>query len=179
MAGAMLRQSMFNQGEAGVKSMATKTEQMQRFQRYYREQVGNDVTMHEVAAAALKAGWKAPVPKDPVEILAKEFARAAREEIRYDEETGEPYRANISYNQMVGDRQQTFWGDIDQVSRRKMHNNYILRREQMVGDGLQMTLDLRHWNRVNSNDEPIHPELDFTDDVQWRLNAPKGNKDAA
>lgn len=153
--------------------MATKVEEMQRFQRYYREQQGKDVTMHEVALAYQQAGGKMPAPKSPVEILAKEFARAAQKEIRHDEETGEPYRANICYTQAYGNEQRTFWGDIDKVKRKIMHKNYILRREQMVGDGLQMALDLKHWNRVNPSEEPIQPELDFTDDVQWKMNAPK------
>lgn len=161
--------------------MTTKIEQMQRFIRYHREQIGRDATSHEIALAAQKAGWTMPVPKDPLEILAKEFARVAREEIRHDEETGEPYRANVAYTQGQGAKQLTFWGDIDKVGRKKMHNNYILRREQMVGDGLQLTLDLKHWNRINPHEEAIQAELDFTDDVQWRLNAPKdkGKKNAA
>jgi hypothetical protein len=153
--------------------MATQKEQMQHFARYYREQVGHAVTMQEVATAAIKAGWKAPVPKDPVEILAKEFAKAERDEIRYDKVTGEPYRANIAYTQMQGDQQLTFWDDIDRVNRKIMLKNYIYRREQMVGDGLQLTYDVKHWNRIHPDEEPIQLELDFTDDVHWRMNAPK------
>jgi len=153
--------------------MATKVEEMQRFQRYYREKQGKDVTMHEVAEAASKAGWKMPVPKNPVDLLAKEFARAAREEIKVDEETGDPYRANISYNQIQGGQQLTFWGDIDKASRKKMVGNVALRREQMVGDGLQLTFDVKHWNRINPEQEPVQVDLDFTDDVQWKMNAPK------
>ena len=178
MAGATLLRSVSKHGES---EMATKDELMQRFARHYREKVGRDVTMHEVALAAKQAGWKMPKPKDPIDILAKEFARAAAEEIRYDKETGEPYRANIYYTQKQGSQQLTFWGDIDKVERVKMHKNYILRREQMVGDGLQMALDLKHWNRVNPNEEPIVPDLDLTDDIEWKMNAPKdkGQKDEA
>mgnify|MGYP001244673902 CR=1 FL=1 len=156
--------------------MIKKAEMMQRFARHYREQIGRDATSHEIAEAWLKAGGKMPKPKNPIDELAKDFSRASREEIRIDKETGEPYRANISYTQVQGGVQLTFWGDIDKIDRRKMHNNYILRREQMVGDGLQLALDLKHWNRVNPKDEPIQPELDFTDDVQWRMNAPKEKK---
>ena len=177
MAGAKSRQSEFKHGERN--NMTTKAEQMQRFARHYRERVGKDVTMHEVAQAAITAGWKAPVPKDPVELLAKEFSRAAREEIRLDKVTGEPYRANVSYTQTQGSQQLTFWGDIDKVNRKIMQKNYILRREQMVGDGLQMAFDVKHWNRVNPGEEPIQIELDFTDDVEWRMNAPKENRKAA
>lgn len=159
--------------------MATMVERMNRFARYYRESVGRDATMHEVAVAAEKMGWKMPVPKDPIDILAKAFARAAREEIKYDEETGEPYRANICYDQKQGDKQLRFWADIDKASRDKMQKNYILRRENMVGDGLQMALDLKHWNRINADEEPIVPDLDLTDDVQWRMNAPREEDEAA
>lgn len=159
--------------------MATKAEEMQRFARYYREQQGKDVTMYEVALAYKNAGGKMPTPKDPIEILAKEFARASRDEIRIDNETGDSYRANVCYTQIIGNEQRTFWGDIDKVKRKIMHKNYILRREQMVGDGLQMALDLKHWNRVNPDEEPIQCELDFTDDVQWKMNAPKTKKVSA
>ncbi len=153
--------------------MATKEERMQRFARHYRENVGRDATMREVAEAAAKAGWPLPKPKDPIDVLAKEFARAESEEIKYDEVTGEPYRANICYDQKQGDKQLRFWADIDRASRDKMHKNYILRRENMVGDGLQMALDLKHWNRINPDEEPIAPDLDLTDDVEWKMNAPK------
>ena len=153
--------------------MSTKAERMQRFARQYRETHGRDATMREVAEAWAKAGGPLPKPKDAIEVLAKEFARAESEEIKYDEVTGEPYRANICYDEKRGDKQLRFWGDTDKASRDKMHKNYILRRENMVGDGLQLTLDLKHWNRINSNEEPIIPDLDLTDDVEWKLNAPK------
>ena len=157
--------------------MATKKEQMQRFYRYYREQVGRDVTMHEVALAAKKAGWVMPTPKDPVDILASEFAAAAREELRKDEEMRESYRANIAYKQQIGKKEITFWGDIDNSPRINMVKNVVLRREQMVGDALQLTIDVRHWNRINPNEEPVQIELDFNDDVEWRLNAPKSDEE--
>jgi len=47
-----------------------------------------------------------------------------------------------------------------------------IRREQMVGDGLMLSYDADHWNRIHPDQEPIQIELDFTDDVAWRKNAP-------
>lgn len=151
--------------------MANKKEQMQRFARYMREKEGRDLTSQEIALAAKLAGWKLPKPKDPLDILAKEFAEAERDEIKYDEETGDPYRANICYKLTQGDVPR--WGDIDKASRDKMIRNVALRREQMIGDGLQLTRDANHWNRINPKEEPVQVELDFTDEVQWKLNAPK------
>ena len=159
--------------------MATKKEQMQRFARYMREKEGRDLTSQELAQAAKSAGWKMPKPKDPIDILAKEFAEAERDEIKYDEETGDPYRANISYKLTQGGEVKTFWGDIDKASREKMLANVALRREQMIGDGLQLTRDANHWNRINTDKEPVQVELDFTDEVQWKLNTPKQDEEAA
>lgn len=46
------------------------------------------------------------------------------------------------------------------------------RRQQMVGDAFQLALDADHWNNVHSNEEPIQIQMDFTDDVEWAMNAP-------
>lgn len=50
--------------------------------------------MHKVASYALKKGWPMPEPKNPLDMLARDFSRAARQEIRQDKVTGKPYRAN-------------------------------------------------------------------------------------
>ena len=42
----------------------------------------------------------------------------------------------------------------------------------MIGDGLQLTLDADHWNRIHPAEKPIQIPLDFHDDVEWRKNAP-------
>ena len=53
-----------------------------------------------------------------------------------------------------------------------------MRREQMVGDGYQLTLDADHWNGRNPKEDPITIPLDFTEDVQWRKNTPDEDEDA-
>ena len=42
----------------------------------------------------------------------------------------------------------------------------------MVGDTLQLDLDAEHWNNIHPEEQPIQLPLDFTDDVEWRKNAP-------
>ena len=49
----------------------------------------------------------------------------------------------------------------------------------MIGDAVQLTFDVMHWNRVNEKDSAIEMPMDFTDDVQWRLNAPDEKEEAA
>lgn len=153
--------------------MSTKNERYQRFARLLREKEGRDVTAHEIALALKAQGAKMPEPKSPVELMAKEISAALREETRYDNVLKKDYRSNVYYTERQGDKQLTFWADIDRVNRKKMHKNYILRRDQMVGDGTQVSIDILHWNRINPTEEPIQPDLDLTHDVEWRLNAPK------
>ena len=155
--------------------MASRNAEMQKFIRYYKRETGkHDVNMHDVAKFAKLKGWTLPTPPDPLDILAKLFSNAARIEIRHDKKTGRPYRANHAYHQMQGTQQLTFWVDIDdpQTTRPKMLKCLVIRREQMVGDGLQLTLDFEHWNSVHPKEEPINLDMDLTDDIAWRKNAP-------
>jgi hypothetical protein len=159
--------------------MATRHELMQRIIREYREHTGNkDADMHEVARFAVrKRGMKLPAPQDPYEMLAKDFSAAAREEIRYDHETKRPYRANHCFTITQDGKQMHLWLDIDDdAPRYKMVMAAGKRREQMIGDGLQLTLDLEHWSRINPDEEPIKADMDFTDEIEWRKNAPSEDK---
>jgi hypothetical protein len=54
--------------------------------------------------------------------------------------------------------------DIDEAPRNCMLKSAVNRREQVVGDLVQLTLDLGHWNRMNPGEDPIDVPLDFTDD---------------
>ncbi len=153
--------------------MSSKHHEMQAVIRQYRDQTGEtDVDMEKVVRFAVqKFNWPLPKPADPYELLAREFAKAAREEIKYDEITGKPYRVNHVFQARPGERR--LWMDIDsaKTTRPKMLKSVSMRREQIVGDGLLLSYDVDHWNSVNPDEEPIQLELDFTDDIAWRKNA--------
>jgi len=150
--------------------MATKRQKMQAFIRYYKEVTGKkEIDMHDVAKFAASKGWMLPAPADPLDLLAKEFSQSAREETRTDENTGRPYRANHAFS-ADGTGQTTLWIDIDEAPRKHMLKSLVQRREQMVGDGLQLSLDEDHWNARNPSDEPIKLPLDLTPDIEWRKN---------
>jgi len=153
----------------------TRLQKDQKFIRYYKEVAGvTDVDMKEVAKLAVKMGWKMPAPKDPLDLLAKEFADAARQEVRTDKKTGNRYRAYHSLFDAHDGEQTARWIDIDDKPPRiKMLKSLVKRREQMIGDGLQLTYDAEHWNSISANEEPIQMLMDFTEDIQWRMNAPK------
>lgn len=162
------------------KSGLTKKQQMQRIIQWYREETGNDaIDMHEVAKFAVKKGWQLPKPKDPLAHLAEQFSDAAREETRIDEKTGRPYRANLAVVNHTASGQYTLWGDIDTAPRKFARKAFVQRREHMVGEAVQLTLDVNHWNSINSHEEPIFMPMDFTDDVDERLNSPDDEEMAA
>jgi predicted P-loop ATPase len=69
------------------------------------------------------------------------------------------------------------WIDIDEAPRKIMVKSTVMRREQVVGDMVQLFLDLEHWNRKNSDEKPIVLVTDVTDDINERLAGP--NESAA
>ena len=100
--------------------------------------------------------------------LSDEIARAWRQEIRRDESTNRPYRANHAVSETKDGKQTTFWGDIDKVSRPFMHKSLVRRREQIVGDCTLLTFDADHFNSVHIDEAPIQIPLDFSEDVAER-----------
>jgi hypothetical protein len=151
----------------------SKKHEMQRLIRTYKDETGNRVVdMKEVAKWSVGKGWPLPTPRNPIDILAQNFAEAAREETRRDTKTGRPYRANHSFSVAQGGQQLHLWIDIDEADRGPMLKSAVTRREQMVGDGLHLTLDLMHWNSINPEKKPIELPMDLTFDIELRLNAP-------
>lgn len=154
---------------------------MQDIIKRYKIATGKtEIDMKEVAKFAVaNLGVELPSPKDPLDRLAEDLATAARQQIRYDKKTGRPYRVNHAFRVGYGTRQYHLWVDIDEASRRQMHKSLIMRREQMVGDGLQLTLDAMHWNNVNPQEEPIDIPLNFTEDIEERLSVPIEDRKAS
>ena len=160
--------------------MLTKAQEMHTIIKLYREATGKDsIDMHEVARYAAGIGWPLPKPKTALDRLAEQFSSAARTEMRKDEVTGRPYRANLAVTTWQGSQQSTLWTDIDVAPRHIAHRSFQQRREQMIGDAVQLTFDAMHWNRINEGENPIEMPMDFTDDVMWRMNGPSDEEKAA
>ncbi|MGO3125978.1 MAG: hypothetical protein ACTIKR_18300 [Advenella sp.] len=71
--------------------------------------------------------------KSPIDILAEKFSSAARAEIRKGAITS-----------WQGSKQLTLWMDLDVAPRRISYKLFHQRREQMVGDAVQLTFDATH-----------------------------------
>jgi hypothetical protein len=68
---------------------------------------------------------------------------------------------------------------IDEANRNQMLKSAVNRREQMVSDGYNLTLDLEHWNRVNPEKEPIELPMDLTLDIEIRRASDDGDEEDA
>lgn len=153
--------------------VAKTTQDRQRALHHYRQVTGIDeVDMHEFARFAVeKLGWPLPEPIDPLDRLARQMARAAREETKTDANTGRPYRVNHAIPNETDGQTRFSWAHIDRAPRPRMQLALRHRREQMVGDATMLVYDADHWNSIHPDEPPIQIELDFGPDVEWRKNS--------
>ena len=161
--------------------MPTERERVWRFiSDYQREHDVEEFLMSDVAQYAAAHGYKLPPPISGIEQLTKKFSRLAAEEIRYDAVTGRPYRANHARMTDRDGKQIPLWFDMDKVQRPTLEKYVFQRRQHVVQEMLQLTLDLDHWNAVHPNEEPVNAEPDLTDDIEWQKNSPdEGDKKAS
>jgi len=145
------------------------TKTLQKLIALYRINTGEtELDPAKIATFALKHGINLPAPADPVKLLIQQISQAAREEMRVDENTGKPYRAYHSLPIQQGSETLFFWVDIDDATRPQMVRSTNRRREHVVGELVQLSLDLDHWASTNPDVDPIELETDFTLDVLWR-----------
>lgn len=146
----------------------SKTEDRQRFIRHWKDVTGEtEVDMRKVAELAQKMGWDMPTPPSALDILTKQFTSSAHEERRYDKKTKKPYRVYHALP-VTGQANLFHYVDIDEADRKQMLKSSIHRREQMISDGVNLVLDVDHWNRINPDQEPLQMEMDLTLDIQIR-----------
>lgn len=152
----------------------TKNEQLQRLIQLYKTETGNKtVDMELVANWAIGRNVSLPKPKTAKELFVAQLSDAARAEYRQDTKTGLSYRANHALRASNKDgRQYTLWVDIEDATRPQMLLSLSNRRQQMVGDAVHLKIDEMIWNSKNPNEQPIQLVMDFTEDVEERLNSP-------
>jgi hypothetical protein len=149
--------------------MAARAEQLQKVFRLYEE-----AHEHVPASAREACEWGVnsgllELPKiDRYDLLANEMARALREQYETDAK-GRRYRINHAVRVTRHGVQMTFWAVMGFAPRRHMHMAFTQRRNQIVGDCLQLKTDVDVYNDANEDEAPIQLILDFTDDVAERV----------
>lgn len=161
----------------------SKIAERERFIRYWMDQTGEtEIDLRKVAEFAIKMGWQPPPPVDEIDRLAKLFKDAARQSIRHDRKTGRPYRSYHAVPKQVAPGQLSFFYiDIDEPSTKpeNFRKSAVMRREQMVDDGLQLSFDIEHWNSLRPEQDHVFLPFDLQPDIEWRRAAMDGGSEAA
>jgi hypothetical protein len=149
--------------------MATKTEKLQAIWHRFEKERGHAPTGTSEAVRWAVSKGLLDLPRiDPFEVLAGQMASALRDEMATDEE-GRRYRVNHAVRISKGGVQQTMWAEMGYAPHEHMEMAFAQRREQIIGDCVQLKIDVDAYNRMNRGERPeIQLVLDFTDDVAER-----------
>jgi hypothetical protein len=148
--------------------MTTQTELFQKLWKDYEEEHDHlPASAREVVEWAARERGLALPRVDPRDVLADQMSRALREEYDVDEK-GRRYRVNHAIRVTKDGVQTTFWGIMGFAPRGHMQRAFTQRREQVIGDLVQLQIDVEVYNDKNPGEKPIQLVLDFKDDVDER-----------
>lgn len=149
--------------------MPTKNERLQQVWHHYDADKDHQPTStREAVRWAVEEGLLQLPDIDPYEELAAQMSSALRDEYATDDE-GRRYRVNHAVRITKGGVQQTFWAVMGFAPHEHMEKAFTQRREQIVGDNLQLKIDVDVYNDLNKGKRPaIQLVLDYTDDVAER-----------
>jgi uncharacterized protein (DUF2461 family) len=138
------------------------------FHRFGRERSTQPATLHEVVEWAVSQKLLEVHRVDPLAQLVEDIGRALREEYRTDKR-GRRYRLNHAVHVSRDGQQFSLWADMRFASRHHMERAFAQRRKQIVGDCLQLRIDVDAYNEAHPKDDPIQLVLNFENDVQEML----------
>jgi hypothetical protein len=150
--------------------MSTKNEKLQAiWHRYDSEREHLPSGAREAVEWAVAEGLLELPKIDPYDVLATQMAGALREEIQTDHR-GRRFRLNHAVRVTKGGVQYTFWAIMNYARHDHMEKAFAQRREQIVGDCVQLRTDVEVYNDMNRGKRPaIQLILDFTEDVAERM----------
>jgi hypothetical protein len=145
-----------------------KNEVLQNLWKQYETANNHEPTgTRAVVTWAVSKGLLELPDVDPYDVLATQMAQALRAQTAVDK-YGRTYRVNHSVRIGKHGVQRTLWSEIGFASREHMQISFAQRREQIVGDCVQLKTDVDAYNERNPKSDPIQLELDFTEDVAER-----------
>jgi hypothetical protein len=148
--------------------MAKYKEQLQKiWHRYEFENEAVPATAREAVEWGVSRGMIEAPDVDPLDKLAEDMATALREEYATDRD-GRRYRVNHAVRVSRGGVQYTFWAIMKDAPREHMQKAFIQRREQIVGDCVQLCTDVEAYNSFHKDEAPIQMLFDFRDDIEER-----------
>jgi len=149
--------------------MASKNERLQQiWHRYEDEHEHKPAGTLDAVHRAVEEGLLELPAIDPYAVLADQMAHALREEIQTDDK-GRRYRVNHAVRITKAGVQYTFWASMGYAPHEHMERAFTQRREQVIGDLLQLKTDVDVYNDLNRGKRPeIQLVLDFSDDVAER-----------
>ena len=148
--------------------MAKYKEQLQRVWHLYEREHGYlPESLREAVKWGVSLGMIEAPDVDPLAKLVEDMADALREEYATDAQ-GRRYRVNHAVRVTKAGVQYTFWAIMKDAPREHMQKAFIQRREQIVGDCVQLATDVEAYNAMKSDQPPIQMLFDFRDDVEER-----------
>lgn len=149
--------------------MPTKEERLQLvWHKYETERKHKPTSAREAVNWAVSEGLLELPEVDPYDVLAGQMSQALRDEYKTDPE-GRRYRVNHAVRVTKSGVQYTFWGVMGFASHEHMEKAFAQRREQIIGDNLQLKTDVDVYNDLNKGKRPpIQMVLDYTEDVAER-----------
>jgi hypothetical protein len=162
--------------------MASRNETMQRiWHRYETRREHKPSSARQAVEWAVAEGLLQLPEVDPYDILADYMSHAVGEEHRTDEH-GRRYRVNHAVRVTRHGVQLTFWGVMGHAPHDHMEKAFAQRREQIIGDNLQLKTDVDVYNdKYRGKNPAIQLILDYTDDIAEReeLLRMRSRRDAA
>ena len=134
----------------------------------YQEETGSSlIDPHAVAEWAMSRGLHKPNHRTIIDAIATDIAQVLREEYRTDRH-GRRYRAKHATTVKRGNLTLALWGDLDDPNAPHEHfvKSFAQRRQQIVGDCLQLATDVDVYNDKRNPADPIQIPFDFTLDVE-------------
>jgi hypothetical protein len=152
----------------------TKNEKLQQIWHKFESEHGHKPSgTREAVDKAIEDGLLEVPHIDPREILASQMAAALRDEMDTDAK-GRRYRVNHAVRISQSGVQLTFWASMGYAPHDHMERAFAQRREQIVGDNLQLQIDVDVYNDLNRGKRPeIQLVLNYADDVAERQQAMK------
>jgi hypothetical protein len=137
-------------------------------EQYRSENMPWPATAQQIAEWAWRRQLYTPQPNAAIRELAGRLSDALREELIVDPQGRSVRAKHVARTEQPDGSQLSMWDDIRTAPHEHMEIAFQQRRNQIVGDCVQLKADVDSYNENRLPPRPIQLVLDFTDDVAER-----------